>query len=76
MEIKVLFFGYLAERLGCTETTVSAPSLSAAQAELDGRYPGLSGMACLWAVNQEVQRGDAPLTDGDEIAVMPPFAGG
>ena len=76
MKTKVLFFGYLTERLGCSELVVEAHTLAGLQRELEGRFPVLAGMPCLYAVNQEVVRGDVELKEGDEVALMPPFAGG
>ena len=39
-------------------------------------YPFLKNMNYLIAVNQEVIKDNIALRDGDEIALMPPFAGG
>ncbi len=43
-------------------------------------YPALSDILSrgriVVSVNQELAREDAPLSDGDEVALMPPFSGG
>lgn len=76
MKIKVLFFGYLTERLGSSELEVEADSLNGLKATLNERFPTLKDLGCLYAVNQEVAQGDLALKAGDEVALMPPFAGG
>lgn len=76
MKIKVLFFGYLTERLGCAELEVEAASLAELRTALEQRFPGLGELRCLYAVNQNVVQEDVDLTGGDEVALMPPFAGG
>ena len=45
---------------------------------LTDRYPELSPMRnnLAFAVNQEYARMDAPVSPGDEVAVLPPVSGG
>ena len=74
MMIKVLFFGQVAEQVGCKSMEVaSGKSLSEliAQLQCENMQP------LLVAVNQEQTHDmDYVLQDGDEVALMPPFSGG
>ena len=79
--VKVLLFGAAADAAGTRETEVPAD----ASASLDDlwpllaeRYPGLSPMrdTLAFAVNGEYARGDARVSPGDEVAVLPPVSGG
>lgn len=77
MKIKVLFFGNLSEKAGTNQWEVEAvDSLDALRTQIEEKVPALKGQVYLTAVNQDLVRGDHALLDGDEVAVMPPFAGG
>jgi len=74
MSVNVLFFGVVAEQVGCKSKPMQAgESLEAMLVEL-----GLADMQpLLVAVNQEqVHDMGYVLQDGDEVALMPPFSGG
>ena len=74
MSVNILFFGVVAEYVGCKSKTMQAgKSLKAMIEEL-----GLADMQpLLVAVNQEqIQDMDYIVQDGDEVALMPPFSGG
>ena len=43
---------------------------------LFARYSGLQDKTYHIAVNQDIARQPAPLKNGDEIVLMPPFSGG
>jgi len=77
MALRVLFFGSLQE---CTHTHALLCEVTAdvveLQVALEKRYPCLVGKAYRFAVNAEICQGPTALADGDEIALMPPFAGG
>jgi molybdopterin converting factor subunit 1 len=79
--IKVLFFGAAADRAGTRQTEIRAEN-GATLAEiwplLAERYPGLAPMrdTLAFAVNGEYARGEAVVSAGDEIAVLPPVSGG
>ncbi len=74
--MNVLLFGSIAEKAGVALLQVEATSLSALRVELIKRIPGLEHMRYAIAVDRKVMIGERPLTGSEEIAVLPPFAGG
>lgn len=89
MEIRLLFFARLRERLGCEAETLTLPAgidnvgqlrlLLAARggAWADAFTPPASGRDTLRAaVAQEMADADTPLRDGVEVAFFPPVTGG
>lgn len=77
MKIKVLLFGNLGEKAGQKSLELEGvDTLQGCREALEQQVPALRGQVYLTAVNQDLVRGDVPLQAGDEIAVMPPFAGG
>jgi molybdopterin synthase catalytic subunit len=81
MRVKVLFFGQLKDIVGRSEDTLEV----AAQAQLatvfehySRAFPRLREMAgsIVLARNQEFSKPSAPVSDGDEIAFLPPVSGG
>ena len=79
-DIKVLLFGAAADRAGTRETQVRVgeTTLDELWPLLTERHPGLSPMrdTLAFAVNGEYARGDARVSPGDEVAVLPPVSGG
>lgn len=81
MNITLLFFGALKELLGRDESRLNVPERTMA-----GALPALvlegSPHAAFWrdkilyAVNREHAHADTVLKEGDEVALMPPLAGG
>jgi molybdopterin synthase catalytic subunit len=81
MQVRVLYFALLRERLRRTEETLDLPAGSLvrdAVARLAGENEVISGIAksLLLAVNQTLVPADFPLHDGDELALLPPVSGG
>lgn len=77
MQIKVLFFGILTEITGKNEMIVKDVKTSSGLIEkLQQEYPELADYHSMVSINQEVVRTDQALKDGDELALLPPFAGG
>ena len=82
VRVRLLFFGAAREAAGADELTleVGAPAtVSSALAAVLERHPALRrfGRSLLVALNQEYARdADAPLKDGDELALFPPVSGG
>lgn len=82
MNIRVRYFGGLAERIGLRDETLELPdgaSSSDAFRAVCDRHLDVN----LWltrsnvAVNREIVEGaDHPLDDGDEVALLPPVSGG
>ncbi len=77
MEIKVLFFGILAEvaQTGFKHYN-NIKSFSDLRLRIEDDYPEFVHYNYLIAVNNEIIHEEPDLKNGDEIAFMPPFAGG
>jgi molybdopterin synthase catalytic subunit len=81
MQVKVLFFGALRDMLGKSEETIEVPP-GAQLSHLLDRYseaaPRLKGLlpSVAVSVNQEYASRNATLSDGDEVALLPPVSGG
>lgn len=81
MEIQVRYFAVLRERLGRDEEPLALPDgsdVAAAIEALCGRHAAIAALRGRFraAVNQEMVATDQPLSDGDELALIPPVAGG
>lgn len=80
--ITIKLFAILKGKVGRDELHINSRSLTVSEllAEVSNEYPALSSLiSCdrvLISVNQEFVKGDAPVKDGDEVAIMPPFSGG
>ena len=78
--VKVLLFGAAADRAGVRETYVQVGEITLDELWplLAERHPGLSPMRDIlaFAVNGEYAKGDASVSPGDEVAVLPPVSGG
>jgi molybdopterin converting factor small subunit len=77
MKIKVLLFGNLADSAGCSSLVEKDVSdLNELLKILKSRFTFLNSAVFAVARNQEIVRDNPQLSDGDEIALLPPFAGG
>jgi len=77
MEIKVLLFGMLSEIAGKTELKLKdIENIRMLQSYLWKTYPEMKDMDYRFAVNKEIIDRKHELRDGDEVALLPPFAGG
>lgn len=83
MQVRVLYFAWLRERIGLAheEVETSAPTLRALVAELALRSEGhalafadLTGLRA--AIDQELADFDDPLARAREVAFFPPMTGG
>jgi len=77
MTIRVLFFGRLKDYIG--KKTLFLDSIEDTESlrnTLADRFPRLRREIFSIAVNQEIVHGNEKLSDGDEIALLPPVAGG
>jgi molybdopterin synthase catalytic subunit len=81
MQVTVKWFGPLREATGTKELGVRLPDgarLRDLAALLAREHAGFRALASRLraAVNQQLAEGDAALADGDEVAFLPPVAGG
>jgi molybdopterin converting factor subunit 1 len=81
MRVHVLFFASYRDLVGTGELTVSLPTgtdVLGLVAEIRGRGGAFARLPRFpaVAVNQEYASEDRPLVDGDEVAFIPPVAGG
>lgn len=78
--LRVLLFGSFAENLGfdAIELRLDSPATVADALERLRALPGGERLPPrpLCALNLSQTRADAPLTSGDELAILPPLAGG
>ena len=79
--VQVRYFAVLRERLGLSEERFEIPADAPASGVLDAvveRHPGVAAYRSRLrlAVNEEFVAPDAPVKDGDEVALIPPVAGG
>jgi len=77
MNIKVLYFGVTADITGKdSESVPDIPDTKSLDEKLTGLYPGLKNINYRISVNLEMIFENSVLKDGDEVALLPPFAGG
>ena len=81
MKVTVRFFAILKDRAGVAETTLELPgpaTVATAVGQLAARFPDLEKdlHRVAYAVNRSYVRHDAMLSDGDELALIPPVSGG
>jgi molybdopterin synthase sulfur carrier subunit len=74
--MKVLLFGMIAEKAGAAEVTVTAVSTHSLKRELEQRIPGLDRMSYALAIDRRIVKEDVPINGSEEVALLPPFAGG
>ncbi len=77
MTIKVLLFGVLSETI--KKESISLDNIKDTDElnnYLQNKYPELKDYTYRIAVNHEIINGNINLRDGDEVALLPPFAGG
>ena len=84
MNIRLLYFARLREVFGVNKEDLDLPSPATLADLLEalGARGGVwaqelaPGRAFRLAVNQDITTQDAPLQDGDEVAIFPPVTGG
>jgi molybdopterin synthase sulfur carrier subunit len=77
MKVKVLFFGVLSEVTGTGIREYSdVKSFEHLKKNIADDFPEINHYQFKVAVNNALVNNDAVLADGDEIAFLPPFAGG
>ena len=77
MNISIKYFGLIAEITQCKEETInfSKGELKELLDYLYSKYPGLKGKEFQVSQNQELISNKTNIT-GEELALLPPFAGG
>jgi molybdopterin converting factor subunit 1 len=81
VRIRVLFFGVLRDVTGLREDSIDVPDGGRAASVFEhysARFPRLREMSqsIVLAVNQKFCAPSVPLSDGDELAFLPPVSGG
>jgi molybdopterin synthase catalytic subunit len=81
MRVSVLYFAVLRERLRCEQETMELPAgatVAQALAEIAARHADIAGLLpqVQTAVNRQMAAGTLALAEGDELALLPPVAGG
>ena len=83
--MKILYFAWLAERLGCPEEQITKPdhvkTADDLRLFLQKQYPEQAAIlddpeALRVAINQNLSSWSQTITDHDEIALFPPMTGG
>ena len=77
MKVKVLFFGVLAEKAGVEFTEIEGvKDIDSLKRVLLDKYPDFENYSYQISINRNISRENNKLSDGDELALLPPFAGG
>lgn len=81
MQIRILYFAVLRERLGLAEEMIEVPAgatVDGALAAIAARHPLIEPLLprVQTAVNHTMVTGHQPLANDDELALIPPVAGG
>lgn len=81
MHVTIRLFARLREMAGASEvqrTLADGSSVRTAWESLVGEFPGFDdySRAVSCAVNEEYARMTTPLSDGDDVAFLPPVSGG
>ena len=81
MQIRVLFFALLRDRAGVAQTTLElneGATVAEAAQKLGEKFPAIASYLprVAFAVNQSYMPNETRLSDGDELAVIPPVSGG
>jgi molybdopterin synthase sulfur carrier subunit len=79
MMLTIKYFGAVADVTQKQEEQFqfeNVNSLEGIQSELKARYPDLQKITYSFAINKSLANENATLKDNDELALLPPFAGG
>ena len=77
MKIKIIFFASLSDFTGRNEMELeNCHVVSQVIENLNLKFSGLSKLNFAIAVNKSIVGNNHPLSNGDVVALMPPFSGG
>ena len=76
MLVRVRLFAQLRERAGSGELSLELPEGARVRDALAAVSELAQGLPLVMAVNREYADEDAPLSAGDELALIPPVSGG
>jgi sulfur-carrier protein len=77
MKVKVLFFGVLSEVTGNkTKYYSDVKSLEHLKKRIVDEFPDMIRYKFIISLNNEIMNSNNSLKNGDEVAFLPPFAGG
>ena len=78
MKVSVKCFGVIAEVVNSADVLVPLEnnSISSLKKELERTFPPIAGLSYQIAINQKLADRNQRISEEDEIAVLPPFAGG
>jgi sulfur-carrier protein len=76
MTIRVMFFGVLSEVAGIDIKHYNVRSISDLKHRLEDEFPEIRHYNFRISLNNEIINSDKTLNDNDEVALLPPFAGG
>ena len=77
MNIRVKLFGLLADAAGKSELQIeNASDTDSLKKQMLLDYPNLTNKSFIVAVRKQIIGNNQKLENGDEVAFLPPFAGG
>lgn len=77
MQIEVLFFGQLTDKVGCSKTMINNPgTIAAFKKAIVETYPLLKQSKYTITLNNKIAVDSELIQEQDTIALMPPFSGG
>jgi molybdopterin synthase sulfur carrier subunit len=78
MKLSVKYFGMIADWVGTTENEIefSGETVADLKSQLEGSCSELNGISYQVAVNHKISENAVALNESDELAILPPFAGG
>lgn len=76
MKVNVLFFGCVAQTTGVMRMEVNAGDTDQLRDQIARQFPSLKKMPFVIALNHDIIQYNTPLNENDEVAFLPPFAGG
>jgi molybdopterin synthase sulfur carrier subunit len=77
MKINVMFFGIIADKIGSeTKEYNNIKNIDTLIFQIESDFPQVKKYNYQVSVNREICNENVLLKDNDEIALLPPFAGG